>query len=421
MKVASCVAVCLALWPAASQATVYFENAGTTSGWSKVYAQQIGRVIQVTSPVYRGSTALGFEQTYNNVLTGYHSETIIASIQSNGQDRYYGKVIRVPSNWAFDDNNTTYQQWSPENPEGPWLLNWIGRNNRMYIQAKPDGNPDVGFIAAGVWVRVVHRLKLGASGAQQFWTDGTMTLNRTNISNYTVPGTTLRWSNGIYCTQWRTSVPVTKYRIIYQDHYRVASSYAEAEPANWGGTSPTPTPVPTATPAPVPTATPTAPPRSTPTPVPPTPTPCSGCGFSGYYRIMARHSGKAVVVQSASTANAGDVIQWTYGGSTANDEWELVDLGSGYHRVVNRHSGKVLNVSGASTANGANVDQWSWANVNQQQWQVTDLGNGYYRFTARHSGKVLNVSGASTADGANIDQWGWANVNQQQFQLVSVP
>ena len=180
--------------------------------------------------------------------------------------------------------------------------------------------------------------------------------------------------------------------------------------------TPTPTPTPTRTPTPTPTATPT--PTRTPTP---TPTATPGGGFSGYYKIIARHSGKAVVVQGSSTANAADVIQWTYGGTSTNDEWQLVDLANGYHRIVNRSSGKVLNVSGASTANAANVDQWSWANVNQQMWQVTSLGNGYYRLTARHSGKVLNVSGASTADGANIDQWGWANVNQQQFQLVSVP
>jgi len=142
--------------------------------------------------------------------------------------------------------------------------------------------------------------------------------------------------------------------------------------------------------------------------------------FSGYYRLMARHSGKAVAVQGASTANAANVFQWTYGGALANDEWQLVDLANGYHRVVNRHSGKVLNVGGASTANGANVDQWGWANVNQQMWQIVDLGSGYHRFTARHSGKVLNVAGAGTGDGANVDQWGWSNVSQQMFQVVAL-
>jgi DhnA family fructose-bisphosphate aldolase class Ia len=94
---------------------------------------------------------------------------------------------------------------------------------------------------------------------------------------------------------------------------------------------------------------------------------------SGYYKLIAKHSGRAVVVAGASTANGADVIQYAYGGSNTNDEWQLVDLFNGYHRVVNRNSGKVMNVAGASTANNANVDQWSWANVNQQQFQLVSI------------------------------------------------
>ena len=213
-------------------------------------------------------------------------------------------------------------------------------------------------------------------------------------------------------------VPVTDWRPAVYDLIaradvasgRYATTPGIAAPILWMkqrlyGATPTPTPTRTATPTPTPS---------------PTPTPTPG-GFSGYYKILARHSGKAIVVQGASTANGGDVLQWTYGGAAANDEWQFVAVGTGYYRIVNRHSGKVLNVSGASTANGANVDQWSWANVDQEQWQVTSLANGYWRFTARHSGKVLNVAGAGTADGANVDQWSWANVDQQQFQILSVP
>ena len=48
----------------------------------------------------------------------------------------------------------------------------------------------------------------------------------------------------------------------------------------------------------------------------PTPSPTPSGSFSGYYRIMARHSGKALAVQSASTANSANVFQWTYGGTT---------------------------------------------------------------------------------------------------------
>jgi len=60
-------------------------------------------------------------------------------------------------------------------------------------------------------------------------------------------------------------------------------------------------------------------------------------------------------VIGASTANAGDVVQWAVTSGT-NDDWQPIDLGNGYYRIVNRNSGKVLNVAGASTADGANVD-----------------------------------------------------------------
>ena len=175
-----------------------------------------------------------------------------------------------------------------------------------------------------------------------------------------------------------------------------------------GGGTVTPTPL---APTPTPTATPMT---------PPTPTPTPG-GFSGYYRIMARHSGKAVNVQGASTANAANVIQWTYGGASTNDEWSFVAIGGGYYHVVARHSGKAMNVSGLSTADGGDVIQWPISAGANDDWQPIALGDGYYRLIVRHSGKVLNVSFASTADGANVDQWSWTGGAHQQFQLLAVP
>src|SRR3954465_9705634 len=84
-------------------------------------------------------------------------------------------------------------------------------------------------------------------------------------------------------------------------------------------------------------------------------TPSPAATLAGYYKVLARHSGKAVVVQSASTSDGADVIQWTYGGTNTNDEWLFSDLGSGYYKVTARHSGKAMVVQGASTTDGANV------------------------------------------------------------------
>jgi len=193
-------------------------------------------------------------------------------------------------------------------------------------------------------------------------------------------------------------------RLMYAKHKRNTGEWPGGNPPT---VTPTPTPTPTST-GPTPTPTPTLPP---------------GGGFSGYYRIMARHSGKAVVVAGASTVDNADVYQWDYNDNALdNDEWELASLGGGYYRIINRNSGKDLNVVGASTANGANVIQYTYGGTTaNDEWQPVDLGNGYYRVVNRNSGKVLNVAGASTVNAGNVDQWSWANVNQQQFQLVAIP
>jgi hypothetical protein len=191
--------------------------------------------------------------------------------------------------------------------------------------------------------------------------------------------------------------------------------------ANIGyGSGPTPTATPTPTPTspgPTPTPTPTAPATAT-----PTPTPTSPGTISGYYRLTPRHSGKAVVVQSASTANSANVFQWTYGGTNTNDEWEIRGIGAGYYRLIARHSGKDMVVQSASTADGANIFQFAYGGTNtNDEWEIVDVGSGYSRITNRMSGKSAEVASGSTADGANVNQRTYNGATHQQFQLVSVP
>jgi len=47
-------------------------------------------------------------------------------------------------------------------------------------------------------------------------------------------------------------------------------------------------------------------------------------------------------------------------GSTAgtNQQWQPVSVGNGYYRFVARHSGKCLDVPGASINDGVQLQQW---------------------------------------------------------------
>jgi hypothetical protein len=147
----------------------------------------------------------------------------------------------------------------------------------------------------------------------------------------------------------------------------------------------------------------------------------SMAAFSGYYKILARHSGLAAVVQSASTSDSANVVQYAYGGAATNDEWQLVDLGTGYYKILNRNSGKALTVQSASTAEGANIFQYTFGGTaTNDEWAVVSLGTGYYRITNHNSGKSAEVAGGGTTNGTNIDQRTYSGATYQQWQIVSI-
>jgi len=141
----------------------------------------------------------------------------------------------------------------------------------------------------------------------------------------------------------------------------------------------------------------------------------------GYYKILNRNSGLAVVVQYAATTNNAAVIQWAYGGSASNDEWGFARQSNGYYEVVNRNSGKAMVVKGASTSAGAAIIQYTFNTSGNDEWQPVDVGGGYFKFVNQKSGLVLGVPGNSTSQGTQLDQETDTGGNNQQFQIVSVP
>jgi len=135
------------------------------------------------------------------------------------------------------------------------------------------------------------------------------------------------------------------------------------------------------------------------------------------YVALARHSGKAMQVQS--TADGGAVVQATRTDSPAQ-QFQFVDSGGGYYRLKSRYSGKVVDVASSSTANGADVVQWTDKNAANQQFSLVDTDGGHVRFVNRNSGKALDVWERSTADGARISQYDVNSGTNQHWALVRV-
>jgi hypothetical protein len=226
-----------------ARAAVLFQNTGTLEGWSRVYVQEMGTNTLVSSPTFEGSSAIKSTQTF--VVAdgrGYHSERVVFDVQRNGQDQYYGVAFYLPPDWTFHNQNVTFQQWGVENPGGggPWILMFVQNDKLRMGGSGASGSKDIASITnlRGTWIRIVTRINMTAQGPFEVWVNGTKSASFP--INLVVGGEppTIRWSNGIYCTAWRTQQPAGGSPIsVWHDHLRVATTYAEAEPANWGSPS----------------------------------------------------------------------------------------------------------------------------------------------------------------------------------------
>jgi hypothetical protein len=140
-------------------------------------------------------------------------------------------------------------------------------------------------------------------------------------------------------------------------------------------------------------------------------------------QIIAKHSGKCMDVNGASTANGVAVMHGEcHNPVTAqNQVFTLVPQGENF-QIVARHSGKCVEVTGASAAEGAPIQQFDCLGVGQtnQLFQEVWWGESQYaNYVAKHSGKCLDVQGGSTG-WAPFQQLTCNATLQQQFHLEPV-
>lgn len=142
-------------------------------------------------------------------------------------------------------------------------------------------------------------------------------------------------------------------------------------------------------------------------------------GLEGRVSLTSVHSGKVLEVDSASSDDGANVIQWDDNGG-AHQQWDIEDLGNGYYSIRAAHSGKSLDVYEWSEEDGGDIRQWEYFGGENQQWEITDQGNGQYAIISRFSGKALDVYDFSTENGGNIVQWEFNGGDQQLWVLDNV-
>jgi hypothetical protein len=120
-------------------------------------------------------------------------------------------------------------------------------------------------------------------------------------------------------------------------------------------------------------------------------------------------------VYKASLSNGIKIQQWTNYSAT-NQQWLIQSVETGYYKIIARHSGKALTVSATSWA----VQQYDYQSKDAQKWKIESVGGGYYKLSNKASGRVLDVAGAYTHDGASIFVWTYSGNANQLWRLQGV-
>jgi len=246
-------AVALALGSGSSFATVVFHNTGTTSGWSQILVEHNGSVSQVTSPVYKGSTAVKATQVYDAGYTGrFHSELITNNGYTPGQMRFYGFAFYLPANWQFVNQGYNISQFEADMKSScdgfmPTTMMWISGSSLStrtksgsVCSQKTTTYSGIASVTAGQWHRIVIQAnwKADTSGYFKVWYDGAKVLERLGIAT-TISDPANRafqFRVGNYANGWHdqgTMVGSQGTRSIYFDHIGIGTVFADADPNQW--------------------------------------------------------------------------------------------------------------------------------------------------------------------------------------------
>ena len=251
-----CLVAAVAFCAAASlaQATVWFHNTGTLSGWDGSNLDPNCSLTESTSVVYKGSTSIKAIATYNSGYTGrYHAMKTKNNVYHLGDTGFYGFAFYLQSSWDFSGSQQ-YQLFQfianftgSSCGEGwqPSTMVWIAGNQlatrRNYgssaCSRTVQSYTGLATVSAGVWHRIVIQAswKADTTGYLKMWYDGTKVLERFNIATQINDSRYYRMDVGLYANSWHDQGFCTgsTNRQVWIDQVGTGSTFADADPAQW--------------------------------------------------------------------------------------------------------------------------------------------------------------------------------------------
>ncbi len=129
------------------------------------------------------------------------------------------------------------------------------------------------------------------------------------------------------------------------------------------------------------------------------PPPSTGGGSTSSFRVA--HSNKCLEIAANSRSTTAKAVQSSCDGQ-ANQQFQLIPVGSNIFQLKATHSGQCLEIAGASRTPGTLVQQNVCTTGNHQRFRFSGSSS---TLVAVHSGQCVDVAAGLTSNGARLVQW----------------
>ena len=134
------------------------------------------------------------------------------------------------------------------------------------------------------------------------------------------------------------------------------------------------------------------------------PTTTPGIVSGANYELVNACAGKVAEVPTAQVGVDRARVLTGDDANTTNERWKFVATTGGYYKLLNVASGRALRLQSTSTAGGVLFVQDSNTSGAQAEFKPVDVGSGNYRLVNRYSGQSVKVTANSVIVGATIEQ-----------------
>ena len=137
---------------------------------------------------------------------------------------------------------------------------------------------------------------------------------------------------------------------------------------------------------------------------------------NGYQIISSINNNRVLDIEKGTNDNGAKVEIWT-NNKQNNQKFEVKYQNDGCYKIIAKHSNKALGINQAGDGEKVEVKQYDVSDSIKQEWIIKEAGNGYYYVISACNGLYLSVDDESASNGANIVVSTKNNTKMQKFKF----